>query len=606
MRAAIAVPAGRLQRGPRGHRFHVVDVNVGTGVAAPPVVLHDRRPVDLPRPLHRRRGTPTPPRWSRDREFRAQNVYAVAAHTLALFEQYPRPAHPVALGPPAALPGARRPGWRRTRPTRARAQRRPLRLAARAPRAIRAVHRAVLRRDRARGQPRDPRRAAAPVHRARPARPAGVPRGAGRPRGPAVGVHPRRGRADTCSIREGTRQGAARRRGARRPTPEQRLRGARHRAHKTPAAAAGRTAGRPPGAPRRPPTRTRRCGGRSSCPRATGGSSDPAFAEPHRRAEVLVAAFMQTFVTIWAAGSSPCARTPTAWTPTGWRRRASSRPGTCWAWRCAPWTTCRPVELEFADVIDAVLTADQRLAPDDDHHYRDALRAHVRRFRHHPARAPHPRRRTASPRRRRAPQDHPRRPPTRRTRTPTPTLGVRYEHLNLVALRTLARGGLPVHLEQRAVLRDRRAARHPGRAGAQQHAGRPRRAGRHRDPGRLRPVPAHDRGRRCRPASRAPSRDGPGHGRRAVGRRGAGVRPVRPVPAAPAPADPRPRPAEPAPAVPVRPRPARPSTARSVSPTASATTPVRAPAPGGRTRDRPTERASGCGPTPSGSATACC
>ena len=41
VRAGLAVPAERLQRGPRGHRFHVVDVNVGNGRAAPPVVLHD-------------------------------------------------------------------------------------------------------------------------------------------------------------------------------------------------------------------------------------------------------------------------------------------------------------------------------------------------------------------------------------------------------------------------------------------------------------------------------------------------------------------------------------------------------------------------------------
>ena len=32
-----------------------------------------------------------------------------------------------------------------------------------------------------------------------------------------------------------------------------------------------------------------------------------------------------------------------------------------------------PVELEFADVIDSVLTADRRLAPDDDHDYRGLL-----------------------------------------------------------------------------------------------------------------------------------------------------------------------------------------------------------------------------------------
>src|SRR3954465_8626005 len=40
MRAQIPVPAERLQRGPRGHRFHVVHLNVGPGQVSPPVLLH--------------------------------------------------------------------------------------------------------------------------------------------------------------------------------------------------------------------------------------------------------------------------------------------------------------------------------------------------------------------------------------------------------------------------------------------------------------------------------------------------------------------------------------------------------------------------------------
>src|SRR3712207_328577 len=38
---ALPVPAERLQRGPRGHRFHVVDVALGRFEARRPVVLHD-------------------------------------------------------------------------------------------------------------------------------------------------------------------------------------------------------------------------------------------------------------------------------------------------------------------------------------------------------------------------------------------------------------------------------------------------------------------------------------------------------------------------------------------------------------------------------------
>ena len=45
-RRARAAPGSRCppsgsSAGPRGHRFHVVDVNVGSGKAAAPVVLHD-------------------------------------------------------------------------------------------------------------------------------------------------------------------------------------------------------------------------------------------------------------------------------------------------------------------------------------------------------------------------------------------------------------------------------------------------------------------------------------------------------------------------------------------------------------------------------------
>ena len=83
----IPVPADRLQTGPRSHRFHVVDISAVTGAAEPPVALHDGDPwvyVD---------------EWAdstevdaaalaTDRKFRAQNLFAIASHTLALFEQH--------------------------------------------------------------------------------------------------------------------------------------------------------------------------------------------------------------------------------------------------------------------------------------------------------------------------------------------------------------------------------------------------------------------------------------------------------------------------------------------------------------------------------------
>ena len=89
----IAVPSARLQRGPRNHRFHVVDVNAAATQGTPPVLLHAPgdpwRYVDRWAPI----GSDTAEvdalaRLVGDREFHAQNVFAIAAHTLALFERY--------------------------------------------------------------------------------------------------------------------------------------------------------------------------------------------------------------------------------------------------------------------------------------------------------------------------------------------------------------------------------------------------------------------------------------------------------------------------------------------------------------------------------------
>jgi hypothetical protein len=84
----LAVPASRLQRGPRNHRFHVVDVNASGTTARPPVVLHEPDDpwtyadpwADLSDAKARALAS--------DAGFRAQNVFAIAAHTLALFERY--------------------------------------------------------------------------------------------------------------------------------------------------------------------------------------------------------------------------------------------------------------------------------------------------------------------------------------------------------------------------------------------------------------------------------------------------------------------------------------------------------------------------------------
>jgi hypothetical protein len=86
LRATLDVPASRLQPGPRGPRFHVVDFDASAHRLSPPAVLTT--------------GAGPAPGWGfedrytrasdrtllTDRQFRAQNVYAVAAHTLEVFE----------------------------------------------------------------------------------------------------------------------------------------------------------------------------------------------------------------------------------------------------------------------------------------------------------------------------------------------------------------------------------------------------------------------------------------------------------------------------------------------------------------------------------------
>ena len=71
----VSVPAEYLDAGPRGARFHVVDYDSKTNQLEPPAVIDGDRFADASDEELR-----TSP------EFRAQNVYAIAARTLALFE----------------------------------------------------------------------------------------------------------------------------------------------------------------------------------------------------------------------------------------------------------------------------------------------------------------------------------------------------------------------------------------------------------------------------------------------------------------------------------------------------------------------------------------
>lgn len=78
--ARVSVPAEHLEPGPRGARFHVVDYDPASGKFEPPAVLIPGQgdPFGDPGINHEV--------LTQDPAFRAQNVYAIAARTLAAFE----------------------------------------------------------------------------------------------------------------------------------------------------------------------------------------------------------------------------------------------------------------------------------------------------------------------------------------------------------------------------------------------------------------------------------------------------------------------------------------------------------------------------------------
>ncbi|MEJ7569182.1 MAG: hypothetical protein WKF41_13060 [Gaiellaceae bacterium] len=88
IRAAVSIPVDLLEPGPRGQRFHVVDYDAGLGKLAKPCVFLD------PEAEKAERGWTFVDRFveASDTEletsatFHAQNVYAIAARTLAVFE----------------------------------------------------------------------------------------------------------------------------------------------------------------------------------------------------------------------------------------------------------------------------------------------------------------------------------------------------------------------------------------------------------------------------------------------------------------------------------------------------------------------------------------
>lgn len=96
------------------------------------------------------------------------------------------------------------------------------------------------------------------------------------------------------------------------------------------------------------------------------------FEEPHRRGEVVVAAVMRTLLTMWSG------RLVAITSRSGANRSRVVEEGAKAAAHLLQMLLrgidyMPPVELEFEDVLDAVLTADEVVAPDDEHGYRGAL-----------------------------------------------------------------------------------------------------------------------------------------------------------------------------------------------------------------------------------------
>jgi Thermolysin metallopeptidase, catalytic domain len=96
-----------------------------------------------------------------------------------------------------------------------------------------------------------------------------------------------------------------------------------------------------------------------------------AYEEPHRRGEVLVAAVMHAVIAIWSQRLEHLGRQPG---PARVAEEGAKAAEHVLRMFIRGIDYMPPVELEYEDVIDSVLTLDEVVAPDDEHHYRDALR----------------------------------------------------------------------------------------------------------------------------------------------------------------------------------------------------------------------------------------
>ena len=113
--------------------------------------------------------------------------------------------------------------------------------------------------------------------------------------------------------------------------------------------------------------------------RSDAWKRDPAFREPHRRGEVLVAAVMSTLLKMWTS------RLAALTSSRGADAARVAEEGSKSAYHLLHMIVrgidyMPPIELEFKDVVDAVLKADEVVAPDDPHQYRAAIEEAFKEF----------------------------------------------------------------------------------------------------------------------------------------------------------------------------------------------------------------------------------
>lgn len=364
--ARIPVPAQRLQAGPRGYRFHVVDLDIGRRTARPATVLHDR---DHPWAYSDRWANADPATLAANDDFRAQNVFAVAAHTLALFERH--------LGRPI--------GWHSGQPQLFLVPQARVEANAFYSREHNAVFFGWMPGNDERPEVHTALSYDIVAHEVTHAILDGL-----RPRYLTSGL------ADELAFHEAladlvallsvfTLPGVA----------ESLLRSDPDLVRETGAGVRLVFQGDPAECLKRSPlVRLAEQMGARESPSADreqqnsaqalrasvlltpdpGWVRDPAYATPHRRAEILVAAFMQSLVRMWAgrltAFDAADGMDPERVAEEGVRAAQHLLGMLLRSLDYLP-----PIELEFADVIDSILTADRRLAPEDEHHYRDTLLA---------------------------------------------------------------------------------------------------------------------------------------------------------------------------------------------------------------------------------------